>query len=111
MALAASMAVPGRLKGMSAWALSPKASFCAFGIPSATLPPSGVVTKAPSSFAAVNRVRIWPNATLELFQHCPYRSVHKAQKRTHVFARTPNEGPHSLAITLEKPVTPAFAMP
>lgn len=29
----------------------------------------------------------------------------------YVLARTPNWGPHSLAITLVKPVTPALAMP
>lgn len=28
----------------------------------------------------------------------------------YVFARTPNEGPHSLAMTFERPVTPAFAL-
>ena len=63
-ALAASVAVPGLLRGMSAYALLPPASFWVFGIPRATLFPSGVVTKAPSSFAAVRRVRMWPNATL-----------------------------------------------
>lgn len=63
-ALAASVAVPGLLRGISACALLPPASFWAFGIPRATLFPSGVVTKAPSSFAAVRRVRMWPNATL-----------------------------------------------
>lgn len=56
--LAASVAVPALRNGMSTYALLPAASFCAFGIPSATLLPSGVVTKAPSSFAAVSRVRI-----------------------------------------------------
>lgn len=63
-ALAASVAVPGLLRGMSACALLPTASFCALGIPRATLLPSGVVTKAPSSLAAVRRVKMWPNATL-----------------------------------------------
>lgn len=29
----------------------------------------------------------------------------------YVFTRTPNEGPHSLAMTFERPVTPAFARP
>ena len=36
----------------------------AFGMPSATLLPSGVVTKAPSSLGAVRRVKICPKATL-----------------------------------------------
>ena len=62
--LAASLAVPALLSGISAYAALPAASFCACGIPRATLLPSGVVTKAPSSFAAVRRVRMWPNATL-----------------------------------------------
>ena len=63
-ALAASVAVPGLLRGMSAYALVPAASFRAFGIPRGILLPSGVVTKTPSSLAAVRRVRMWPNATL-----------------------------------------------
>ena len=33
------------------------------------------------------------------------------EEYTYVFARTPNAGPHSLAMTFERPVTPAFARP
>ncbi|KAH9844801.1 serine/threonine protein [Teratosphaeria destructans] len=65
------------------------AAFCACGIPSATFSPSGVVTNAPSSLAAVNRVAMKPNAT--------------------VLARTPNAGPHSFAMVLVRPTRPAFA--
>lgn len=89
--LAASVAVPGRPRGISLNAAEPSslAAFCACGIPSATFSPSGVVTNAPSSFAAVNLVMMCPKAT--------------------VFARTPNAGPHSFAIVLVNPVTPALA--
>ena len=35
----------------------------------------------------------------------------KERRESYVFARTPNEGPHSLAMTFERPITPAFARP
>jgi hypothetical protein len=56
-ALAASVAVPARLNGMSACSMPfGTADFCACGMPSATFSPSAVVMKAPASLAAVNRV-------------------------------------------------------
>ncbi len=90
-ALAASVAVPGLPSGISLNAASPssRAAFCACGIPKATFSPSGVVTNAPSSLAAVSLVKMNPNAT--------------------VLARTPKAGPHSFAIVLVRPVTPALA--
>lgn len=93
---AASSGLPGRPSGISgycgavaaaAWLL--RLSSCLPGIPSATLVPSGVVMKAPSSFAAVSRVVMWPKAT--------------------VLARTPNAGPHSFAMVLVRPTRPALA--
>ena len=35
----------------------------------------------------------------------------KNGEENYVFARTPNEGPHSLAMTFERPVTPALPVP
>lgn len=96
-ALAASRGLAGLLNGMSGYPWSPLSADtspfrlcnCFPGIPNATLVPSGVVTNAPSSLAAVNRVVTNPKAT--------------------VFARTPNAGPHSLAMVLVSPTVPALA--
>ena len=81
--------MPGLLSGMSACALLPAASFSALGMPRAILDPSGAVTKAPSSLAAVSRVRIWPKAMLMVVSPRLKASVH-CLDATHVFARTPN---------------------
>ena len=113
MTLAASFAVPGLLSGISKFAVLARASCCAFGMPRATLLPSGIDTNAPSSFAAVSRVRMWPNAMLKCPQSVGSRVAGGFMGfcKAYLLARTPNWGPHSLAITLDSPVTPAFAVP
>lgn len=94
---AASSGLAGLPRGISGYSwvgafpvVSPfRAASCFPGIPSATFVPSGAVMKAPASLAAVSRVVTCPKAI--------------------VLARTPNAGPHSLAIVLVRPTIPALA--